>query len=176
MFLNEDEVAILCNLSLEKPACLLVRDLFIVQCHTGLSYTDLSSLAQHDIVEREDRLWMIKQRRKTGMIAAIPLLPQAVDAIKKYGKSNQRTSQIFLTYSIPKYNHYLQKIALQAGLTKGLSSHVGRRTFGNLAISKGISINVISKLPGHSSTMITGRIYAVTSASIIAAEMDKWMQ
>ncbi|HWI90116.1 MAG TPA: LuxR C-terminal-related transcriptional regulator [Flavisolibacter sp.] len=36
------------------------------------------------------------------MIAVIPLLPQAVDAIKKYGKGNQRTSQIFPTYSIPK--------------------------------------------------------------------------
>lgn len=176
IFLNEDEVNHLHRLSLENRAHLLVRDLFIFQCYTGLSYTDLVSLSKNDITEREGRLWIIKARQKTGIIAVIPLLPQAVDLIEKYSKTNQPFNCIFPGYSIQKYNHYLSKIAVQAGFSKRVSSHVGRRTFGNLAIGRGISINVISKILGHSSTIITEKIYALTTASIIAAEIDKWRQ
>lgn len=174
VFLNEEEVNHLQTLSLMKRSHLLVRDLFIFQCYTGLSYTDLISLSRNDITERDNRLWIIKARQKTGIVAVIPLLPQAANLIDKYNKSNPRQNCIFPAYSIQKYNLYLSKIGLEAGLTKRLSSHVGRRTFGNLALTRGISINVISKILGHSSTLITEKIYALTTASIIALEMDKW--
>lgn len=174
IFLNEDEVNHIQTLSLKNRSHVFVRDLFIFQCYTGLSYTDLASLSKNDITERENRLWIIKARQKTGIISVIPLLPQALDLIEKYSKNNQPINCIFPSYSIQKYNHYLSKIGQEAGLTKRLSSHVGRRTFGNLALTRGISINVISKILGHSSTVITEKIYALTSASIISAEMDKW--
>jgi integrase len=176
VFLSEKEVEVLQKLKLERNTHLLVRDLFLFQCHTGLSYTDLSSLSDHDIVERDGRFWIIKPRQKTGIVAVIPLLPQAIALIEKHKTNNQGSNRIFSSYTIQKYNHYLGEISMKAGITKPLSSHVGRRTFGNLAISKGISINVISKILGHSSTIITEKIYAVTSSSIIANEMDKWKQ
>lgn len=175
VYLQYDEVVFLENFDLKKGNHILVRDLFLFQCYTGLAYTDLTTLSKKDFsVDEKGRMWIIKQRQKTGIVSYIPLLPRAKEILERYQNNLQQKNGLFPFYSIQKYNQYLGEIGDLAGFDKKLSSHVGRRTFGNIALAKGISINVISKILGHSNTMITQRIYAITTQRIVGNEIDKW--
>lgn len=174
VYLDEGEVILIENLRLEKQKYELARDLFLFQCSTGLAYTDMVNLKPEDIsVDPNGRKWIIKSRQKSGIVSTIPLLPKALEIIEKYNrKANQ--SCLFPNYVIQKYNEYIADIGKLAGIHKRLSSHVGRRTFGNIALGRGVSLNVISKILGHSNTLITQRIYAITTQKIVNAEIDKW--
>ncbi len=128
------------------------------------AYTDMINLEIKDIsVDSLGRSWIVKKRQKTGVVSTIPLLPKALDIIEKYKYETKESNQLFPHYSIQKYNQYIGEIGELAGLHKKLSSHVGRRTFGNIALARGVSLNVISKVLGHSNTLITQRIYAITT-------------
>jgi integrase len=175
VYLNEEEVLAIENVILEKPKHKLTRDLFLFQCSTGLAYTDLVNMNHEDIsIDGLGRKWIVKQRQKSGITSTIPLLPKAVELIEKYNPDKKRNGNLFPHYSIQKYNEYIAEIGVAAGITKRLSSHVARRTFGNIALTRGISLNVISKILGHSNTLITQRIYAITTQNIITKEIEKW--
>jgi integrase len=102
-------------------------------------------------------------------------MQQSIELIDKYTFFRKKSKCLFPYYSIQKYNQYIGEVGNIAGVKKKLSSHAGRRTFGNVALSKGVSINVISKILGHSNTIITQRIYAITTQNIITGEIEKWM-
>lgn len=174
VYLNEHEVTAIENVKLVKSSHLLVRDLFLFQCYTGFAYTDMVSLNAKDIsIDSKGMKWIIKARQKTGIVSNIPLLSKAIYILEKYSGLNKNVDGLFPHYSIQKYNQYIGEVGNLAGINKKLSSHVGRRTFGNIALSKGVSINVISKILGHSNTLITQRIYAITTQNIITNEIDK---
>ncbi len=176
VYLSQEEVDAIEKATLFKSGHNLVRDLFIFQCNTGLAYTDMSNLTYSDIsTDKNGRKWIIKARQKSGIVSTIPLFPRSMKIIEKYCKE-RITGEILLlpSYSIQKYNQYINEVGMMAKLQKKLSSHVGRRTFGNIALSKGISLNVISKILGHSSTLITQKIYAITTQNIINSEIEKW--
>jgi len=175
VYLEQLELAAVANVQLAKPNHLLVRDLFLFQCYTGLAYTDMVNLTVSDItVDALGRKWIIKPRQKSGIVSTIPLMPQSLELISKYTLYRENNKSLFPFYSIQKYNQYIGEIGNIAGVKKKLSSHVGRRTFGNVALSKGVSLNVISKILGHSNTIITQRIYAITTQNIITGEIEKW--
>ena len=54
-----------------------------------------------------------------------------------------------------------------------LSMHVARHTFAVMALNKGLSMSVVSRLLGHGSTDITERVYAHFLPETLSAEMDK---
>lgn len=175
VYLEQIELAAVANVQLAKPNHLLVRDLFLFQCYTGLAYTDMVNLTVNDItVDALGRKWIIKPRQKSGIVSTIPLMPQSLELISKYTVHIKNSNCLFPFYSIQKYNQYIGEVGNIAGIKKKLSSHVGRRTFGNVALSKGVSLNVISKILGHSNTIITQRIYAITTQNIITGEIGKW--
>jgi site-specific recombinase XerD len=175
VYLDEHEVMAIENTRLEKAKYLLARDLFLFQCSTGLAYTDMAKLSTSDIsTDTLGRKWIIKPRQKSGIVSTIPLLPKAIELIEKYNTDIKNQSCLFPSYSIQKYNEYISEIGVLAGIHKRLSSHVGRRTFGNIALARGLSLNVISKILGHSTTLITQRIYAITTQKIITNEIEKW--
>jgi len=98
---------------------------------------------------------------------------KGLEIIEKYKDSSQTRIYLFPAYSIQKYNEYLLELADLCGINKRISSHVGRRTFGNYALSKGMSLNSIAKILGHANTLITQKIYAVTSEIIVSQEINK---
>jgi integrase len=173
-FLSNSEVNLLRDKEIPIPRLDLVKDLFLFQCFTGLAYTDLKSLSKKDItIGIDGNKWIIKARQKTKIIATIPLLPIAMEIIEKYKSCSSTKTWLFPTYSIQKYNEYLVELADLCGINKRISSHVGRRTFGNYALSKGMSLNVIAKILGHANTLITQKIYAVTNELIVSQEINK---
>ena len=67
-------------------------------------------------------------------------------------------------------NKNLKIISKLAEIDKNISFHLSRHTFATRALTKGISIDKVSKLLGHSSIKET-QIYA----KIINTELDKAM-
>lgn len=174
VYLDERELDIIRKIRLPRAKYELARDLFLFQANTGLAYTDLAELTPADVSFTEGRQWIVKPRQKSDVVATIPIMGEAANLIAKYQEDERGGKYLFPTISIQKYNQALGEIGEMAGLHKRISSHVGRRTFGNVALARGVSLNVISKILGHSNTIITQRIYAHTTQTIISKEMEKW--
>ncbi len=158
------------------PRLELVRDLFLIQCYTGLSFSDLVELKGNNVtIGIDGNTWIIKNRVKTDVRSAIPLLPKAIGLIEKHNPSFSSSSQepLIKVGTIQRYNSYLKEIADLCGINKQLSSHAGRRTFAStVALSNGISIESIAQMLGHSDSRITHQ-YARVSDLKVATEMNK---
>lgn len=170
VYLTKEEVKKIAEKRLPVYRLELVRDLFIVQCYTGLSFTDMSKLTGANVKAGVDGdRWIFLYRTKTNIRSSIPLLPQAEAVMKKYSPDyeNKQGEPLLPCYSNQKFNSYLKEIADLCGIAKPLASHVGRRTFATtVALATGVSIETISKMLGHSSTKITHQYAVVTDFKI----------
>jgi site-specific recombinase XerD len=175
-FLSIQELNKLESKCFEIPRLALAKDLFLFQCYTGLSFSDLKELNGGNITTGIDgNKWIFKNRVKTDVRSAIPLLPKALEIIIKFKPKYQQqpTETIFPVNTIQKFNAYLKEIADCCGINKNLSSHAGRRTFAStVALGNGISIESISQMLGHTNTKITHQ-YAKVSDLKISNEMRK---
>ena len=63
----------------------VVRDIFVFQCYTGLSYIDAVQLKWEDIKEaNEGSMWIMSSRQKSNSSTDIPLLLKALEIMSKY--------------------------------------------------------------------------------------------
>ena len=131
-----------------------IRDLFILQCYTGLAFRDMSSLSEKDIrIDKDGKEWIVKERIKTGITAFIPILPVVKEILVKYNYH-------LPTLTNQKYNSYLKEIQEVCGIKKTLHSHLARHTCGTLLLNAGVDMLTVSKVLGHSSTKTTEAVYA----------------
>ena len=131
-----------------------IRDLFILQCYTGLAFRDMSSLSENDIrIDKDGKEWIVKERIKTGVSAFIPILPVVKEILVKYNYH-------LPTLTNQKYNSYLKEIQEVCGIKKTLHSHLARHTCGTLLLNAGVDMLTVSKVLGHSSTKTTEAVYA----------------
>jgi site-specific recombinase XerD len=117
---------------------------------------------------------IIKNRLKTDVRSAIPLLPKALIILEKYNSNflNNLSESLFKVGKIQSYNSYLKQIADFTGIQKQISSHAGRRTFAStITLGNGISIESISQMLGHTNTKMTQQ-YARVSDLKISNEMN----
>ena len=140
--------AILPTKSLER-----VRDVFVFQTYTCLSYSDLKAFDFSKIKEIKRMKVYIGNRQKTQQSFIVPLLKPALEILDKY-------SQHLPIISNVNYNEYLKIVAQAAGIDKPISSHWARHTGATLLLNNGIPMNIISKICGHSSIKITEKTYA----------------
>lgn len=134
------------------PVLEKIRDMFLFQVYTGLSYSDMARFNKNDVVERNGRYILTAQRQKTKKDYYIVLTSRAMDILKKYDWELPKMS-------LEQYNCRLKMIALEAGIEKNISSHMARHTFAVNAINTGIPIAVVSRMLGHSNINTT-QIYA----------------
>lgn len=90
----------------------VVRDMFVFQCYTGLAYIDVFQLQKSDIqVGIDGEWWIISNRQKTAAETKIPLLPKAIEIIKKYEKHPTciKRNSVLPVRSNQKCNEYLRK-------------------------------------------------------------------
>ena len=134
--------------SLEK-----VRDLFIFQTYTCLSYSDLKEFDPRTVQEVKGMSVYVGQRKKTNMTFTIPLLSPALAILYKYEGRLPIISNV-------KYNEYLKIVAQAAGIDKPVSSHWARHTGATMLLNEGVPMQIVSKICGHSSTKMTEQVYA----------------
>lgn len=164
-YLTLNELKILEDKELHTDRLENVRDLFLFQCNTALSYSDMAQLTEADIqYDNQNRPYIQKQRQKTSVTYTIPLLPKALAILAKYN------------YQLPclsnqKYNAYLKEIADICGIQKNLHTHLGRHTFATVALNSGIPIEIVSKVLGHSSIKMTQAHYAKLLDSTIISKV-----
>jgi integrase len=173
-FLTQDEIDTLIGLRFDSIELEQARDIFLFCCFTGLSYTDLCSLKKENIqLSCDGKLWIKGRRQKTDTEYNIPLLNIPKMILEKYEKQQTDTDGNLLPVKyLQKYNSLLKEIAKTCGIDKRITSHLARHTFATtIALSKGVPIESVSKMLGHTSIKTT-QIYARILNSKISSDMD----
>lgn len=142
--LSEEEVDKLLTLSLE-PRLQRVLDLFLVQCGTGVAYSDLMDLKEEDLKEEGNHIYLCKKRNKTGRVFTALVFPFAETIIRHY--------HILPRISNQKFNKFLKEIDPR------LTTHMGRRSYATRLVNRGVDMNTVAAALGDN-PQIAARYYA----------------
>lgn len=165
-FLTEEELKRIKDFDAHNDSLNRVRDLFVFQAASGLSYTDMAKLAPSDFKQTEDGQYYIHDaRRKTGVEYTAVILPDGVEILRKYGF-------VLPMLSNQKMNLYLKTLQDLVGIEKPLYTHVARHSYATRCLNMGIRLEVVAKLLGHSTTKITQH-YAKLLQKNILAEVEE---
>lgn len=161
-YLTNAEISALKQAKIDNTSLSAVRDAFLLQVYSGLSYIDLEHLTKEDIKITEDGTHYIqKPRVKTGVEYTAIILKDGVDILKR---NNYQLKVI----SNQKMNTYLKQVMVIAGIDHKLTTHLGRKTYGHILLNSGVRLEVVAKNLGHSSSKTTAKYYAeVTTDTII---------
>ncbi|MCQ2245048.1 MAG: site-specific integrase [Bacteroidaceae bacterium] len=171
-FLNDVELRKIINFDTPIKRFERTRDAFLFGCFTGLAYIDIKTLRkEHLETDSEGRIWIKKKRVKTGVLSRIPLLPMAKLLLEKY--KDWPGDMIMPIQDATDVNENLKDIAVLCGINKRVTFHTSRHTFAStVTLANNISIEVISKMMGHTNTRMTSR-YAKLVDTAIGEQMDK---
>ena len=171
-FLTDEEILRVANKDLGIQRLELVRDIFIFSCFTGLAYIDVANLTPDHIVTMDDKRWIMTKRQKTSVETNVLLLdiPRAI--IAKYSHKTYRDGKLFPVLTNQKTNSYLKEIADLCGIKKKLTFHLARHTFATMSLSKGVPIESVSKMLGHTNIRTT-QIYARITNKKIEHDMEQ---
>ena len=167
-FLTEEEVQRIRDKEMPNERLERVKDLFLFQCYTALSYCDMALLEPKDFKSNEEGIqYLRKNRKKTGVEFFIVLLPEALAIAKKYNYELPLLSNV-------KYNAYLKEIGTICEIEKPLHSHIGRHTAATYLLNRSIPMEMVAKVMGHTTTKQT-RHYAKLLDQSVFDEFKKLM-
>lgn len=176
--LTDAEIALIQNVDLPDYGQSVVRDMFVFSCYTGLAYSEITALSSHHITtDNEGTIWLVMKRKKTLTTNErsfhVLVLPIALALIQKYRVSPEAINKeaVFPCPSNQYTNRSLKVVAEKAGLNKNLTFHIARHTFATtITLEKGVSIESVSHMLGHSSIRTT-QIYSKVKQKKVASEM-----
>ncbi|WP_251621710.1 site-specific integrase [Odoribacter lunatus] len=157
-YLTEDEIKRIMLHKFDTPTLALVRDLFVFACFTALSFVDVKELTNDNIVEVNGEKWIISKRHKTNVPFQVKLLDIPLQIIERY-KNRSDDKSVFGEINYWVMCKQLKRVVKACGIEKQISYHCARHTFGTLALSKGIPIESVSRVLGHTN-IVTTQIYA----------------
>ena len=142
VYLTEDELQRIKDKQFSTDRMKSVKNAFLFQCFSGLSYIDMKNLEKEDFKRTNDGRYFIKKRRqKTNQEFTTVLLKDAADiAIMNHFELKVNSNQ--------KYNEYLKELADLCSIEKKLTSHVARHTFVVYLLNKHIPQETIGKMCG----------------------------
>ena len=158
-YLEKDEIPDI----LSKIENNTVRNVAIVQLHTGLRIGEVLALTPKDIDFDNKTISVNKTKLRDGQLSA----PKTLSSIRTIEVSDYVLSIIHDFISNDKfifqvhYNTILNHLSIQ-----NISSHMFRHTHVALLIEAGVPIKVISERLGHSDTSITLSIYTHVTANM----------
>jgi integrase/recombinase XerD len=160
-FLTMQDLECIRNMSFNSSMLERIRDLFLFQCFTGLSYCDL--FAAWEIKDIEAGKMIVGKRGKNGNLYSVPLMPGAIEVIEKYnGKLPKYTNEV--------YNRILKEIAALAGIQIRITTHTARRTFATLMDIDGWTRESLARMMGHTSVKTTELYYIGENSKRIELE------
>ena len=171
-FLTDEEILCIAHKQINIPRLELIRDIFIFSCFTGLAYIDVSNLTPDHIVTLGDKQWIMTQRQKTSVETNVLLLDIPKAIIAKYGGKTYRNGKLFPMLTNQKTNSYLKEIADICGIKKNLTFHLARHTFATMSLSKGVPMESVSNMLGHTNIRTT-QIYARITNKKIEHDMEE---
>jgi site-specific recombinase XerD len=169
-YLTQSELEVMIDFRFEDKRQEQARDIFIFCAFTGLAYTDVKHLTNGHIQPSfNGRLWIRGKREKTGTEYNIPVLNIPKMILEKY-RGKAKGNLALPVFDIAVYNILLKKIAQLCGINKNMSSHLARHTFATQTLTKGVSIESVSKMLGHTNINTT-QIYARVTDKKVCHEM-----
>ncbi|RCR67449.1 site-specific integrase [Larkinella punicea] len=174
VYLDEQEIERLKTHHLFNDTFDLVRDGFLFQVYTGLAYMDMKNALIENLTTIDGMCCLRVKREKTKTPCLIPLLPPALVLIEKYKDWPycKYFGKLMPTITNQRMNSYLKEIGGMCGISKHLTTHVGRKSAATFMVNNGISPVVIQSILGHSSFSTTANHYAVTMEQTIVREMN----
>lgn len=165
-FLSAEELERLQTAKMPTESIDRVRDLFVLQCLTGMSYSDLMAFDFARVHINNGQKIYTAERKKTGVPFTVAFLPKALEILERYN------------YQLPcisntQYNMRLKIVADAAGIDKPLASHYGRRTCGMVLLNEGFPIEIVAKVLGHANIQTTQAAYARILDDTVAREFAK---
>ena len=142
------------------------RDRFIFMAYTGLAFCDMDLFDFETMTEkRSDYTYIDGERLKTGSKFFTPILPPAMDVLKKYD------------YQLPKItnqklNEYCHVIESLCQIHKPVTCHIGRHSFATLMLCYGFTLEEVKKMLGHKDIRTT-QLYAKISNEIVEKAVNK---
>ncbi|MFT6923328.1 MAG: site-specific recombinase XerD [Crocinitomicaceae bacterium] len=173
--LTQSEINSLINTEFKMPRLAEIRDVFVFCCYTGFAYSEVHKFRSQDLVIGMDgEHWLTTHRKKTGERESVPLLPVALEIVKRYENHPRRlrSNQLLPVKANQVYNAYLKEVALLCGIDKHLTTHIARHTFATtITLSNGVPIETVSKMLGHSKISTT-QIYAKVLDNKVSSDMQ----
>jgi len=169
-YLSEEELVRL----MQEPAATsveeIVRDLFLFSAFTGLSYIDIKNLREENLRQLFDgNWWIVTRRHKTRVESDVLLLDVPLRLIEKY-RGTLPDGRLFPVPSNNCCNEHLHLLERRCGFRTHLTFHVGRHSFAMLALNRGMPIETLSSVLGHTSIRTT-QIYARITNKKISQDM-----
>lgn len=146
-----------------------VRDLFVFQTYTCMSYGDMCDFSYARCTTINGRVVYKAQRQKTGIWFTCVLLPQALAIIDKYNGRLPIISNV-------KYNEYLKAAVMYADIDKPVSTHWARHTGATMLLNEGkVPMHIVQHILGHASVRETEKTYAkVLDETIVQTMMGSF--
>src|SRR5690554_1589330 len=169
-YLTQKEVEILMNWKLDKKLE-RTRDVFIFCCFTGLSHIDVFKLTKEKIqLSNDGQQWIMGKRKKTDIEYFIPMMEIPKKILDKYKNQTFKDEKLLPVKTSITVNRHLKEIAKICGIKKHLTFHLSRHTFATLVMSKGVSLESVSKMLGHKNIQTT-QIYAKMTPEKVGRDM-----
>lgn len=158
-FLSEDQMRLIVDTH-PVPGTQMetVRDLFVFQMFTGLSYSDMQAFDIKNY-RRDGDSWVHTGKRiKTGVSYVSVLLPPVIDVLERNGwKVPQMPNQ--------KYNALLKTFGAVLGIDR-MHSHLARHTFGTYMLSHDAKLQNVMRMMGHKNVRQTLRYAKVLAEDV----------
>lgn len=161
-YLTAEELKKVKDAQIDSETICRVRDLFIFQAYTGISYADLAKFNfKRDVQKRGNKYVILDIRLKTEENYFIVLLPPAMEILRKY-------DYVLPIISNQQYNLRLKIVADYAELDRNLTVHMSRHTFATMCLNNGVKMENVSKMLGHTNVRTTQQY-----AKVLNAEVEK---
>jgi site-specific recombinase XerD len=164
-YLTIEQINQIRSLEIASESIDKVRDLFIFQCFTGLSYADLFKFDFSTVIERKNKFFIRDVRVKTQEEYFLMLLKPAMEILRKYDFKLPAISNY-------QYNLRLKIVQELAKIKLSLHSHMARHSFAVMALNMGVSIENLAKMMGHTDIKTT-QIYAKVLNKSVQEEFEK---
>ena len=150
--LSRQELVRLANTPCEYP---VLKTAFLFACLTGLRKSDIKQLEWTHIQPYGDGgMYVTLRMQKTKELVNNPISDEALELIGGSG-----TGKVFEGFTDKMTQTPLKNWLKAAGITKKISFHCSRHTFGSLQVDAGTSVYTVQHMLGHKNVSTT-QIYA----------------
>lgn len=163
--LSQEELIRLADTPCEVP---VLKKAFLFACLTGLRKSDVKALTWENIQPYGNgSMYVTVRMQKTKDLVNNPISDEALELAGPRG-----TGRVFPGFTDSMTQAPLKKWLKAAGITKHISFHSSRHTFGSLQVEAGTSIYVVQRLLAHKNVSTT-QIYADMADELKRQSVDR---
>lgn len=170
--LSQPELVKLAETECQEPE---LKKAFLFSCLTGIRKSDVKGLTWMKIQPYGNGgMYITVRMQKTRQLINNPISEEALELIGFYDedKDRQPSDKVFPNLKDSMFQSPLKNWMKAAGITKHISFHCARHTFGSLQADAGTSIYAIQRMLGHKNVETT-QIYADMSDETKRQSVDR---